>query len=196
MFRSKKTIYEVFNIDKTSTNKYNEVFKAMEYNDDFTIDAFPAICFTPSCMERLLKKYDTIEDQIINTPLISDIVIKDIRKDLEKAGVTYISEEDIMGIMKTAVENYVNDLNYNTPLELLSYIGYIDFTNPILKEFQEDVLKNGFLASELVPDEVKKFLTDEKNQRYYHYNVYDLDNYFLSLRDENNKIMTNNYERE
>lgn len=196
MFRSKNTIYNVFNIDKTSTNKYNEVFKAMEYNDSFTIDAFPSICFIPSCMERLLKKYDTIEDQIINDPLTYDIVRKDIRKDLEKAGVTYISNEDIMGIMKTSVEIYVNDLNYNTPLELLSYIGYIDFTNPILKEFEEDVLKNGFLASELVPDEVKNFLIDEENQKYYNYNVYDLDNYFLSLRDENNKIMTNNYERE
>lgn len=196
MFRSKNTIYNVFNIDKTSTNKYNEVFKAMEYNDSFTIDAFPSICFIPSCMERLLKKYDTIEDQIINDPLTYDIVRKDIRKDLEKAGVTYISNEDIMGIMKTSVEIYVNDLNYNTPLELLSYIGYIDFTNPSLKEFEEDVLENGFLASELVPDEVKKFLIDEENQKYYNYNVYDLDNYFLSLRDENNKIMTNNYERE
>lgn len=196
MFRNKNTIYNVFNIDKTSTNKYNEVFKAMEYNDSFTIDAFPSICFIPSCMERLLKKYDTIEDQIINDPLTYDIVRKDIRKDLEKAGVTYISNEDIMGIMKTSVEIYVNDLNYNTPLELLSYIRYIDFTNPILKEFEEDVLKNGFLASELVPDEVKKFLIDEENQKYYNYNVYDLDNYFLSLRDENNKIMTNNYERE
>ncbi len=184
MFNKKHTIYDVFKIDENEEPlvKYNELFKAMEYNDRFEIDACPFnIYYVPACMDRLLKKYDNLEQQMNDKKYVKS-EREDIKDDLKRAGVTYISENDLLGIMQTAIHRDLDsiseaDLEFRS-LEILSYIGYIDFKTPILQRFQDDVLKNGFLASSFVADRTKEFLTSDETQKFYHFDVYDLDNYF------------------
>ena len=190
MFNKKHTIYDVFKIDENEEPlvKYNELFKAMEYNDRFEIDACPFnINYVPACMDRLLKRYDTLEQQMNDKKYVKS-EREYIKDDLKRAGVTYISENDLLGIMQTAIHRDLDnisetDLEFRS-LEILSYIGYIDFKNPILQRFQDDVLKNGFLASSFVADSTKEFLTSDETQRFYHFDVYDLDNYFHLMGKE------------